>query len=100
MNPFKPHRRNTPGTRLPPPPAPAPAHGVWVCSRGCPAAETCKAIHGGGTCEGAPGVAAGAPAMHPDCTAPDCDCEPGIECAARGAARGVSASTHEVQRPT
>lgn len=27
-------------------------------------------------------------AMHPDCTAPDCDCEPGIECAARGAARG------------
>lgn len=32
----------------------------------------------------------GVPAAHePDCTAPDCDCEPGIECAARGAARGV-----------
>lgn len=30
-----------------------------------------------------------ADAMHPDCTAPDCDCEPGIECAARGASRGV-----------
>lgn len=38
----------------------------------------------------ADGVPAGPKPMHPDCMAPDCDCEPGIECAARGAARGVA----------
>jgi hypothetical protein len=45
----------------------------------------------------ASGVAVPA-AMHPDCSAPDCDCEPGIECAARGAARGVETDRGGEQR--
>jgi hypothetical protein len=34
------------------------------------------------------------------CTAPDCDCEPGIECQGRAAARGVQEALHQSPAPS